>query len=94
MESGLRSAYEALKYNILRRNDNEEIQEWKSYPGIKDIVRIARNVIEDNARQEIDTLITMMRAHESQQSAPIVSTIAILVGNKLKTEVTKEIRKQ
>ena len=30
MESRRQSAYEALKYNILRRNENEEIQEWKS----------------------------------------------------------------
>ena len=37
MESRLQSSYEALNYNILRRNNNEELQEWKSYPGIKDI---------------------------------------------------------
>ena len=92
MESRRQSAYEALKYNILRRNENEEIQEWKSYPGIKEIVRIARNVIEDNDRQDMNTLIDMMRVHESQQSAPVISTIAILVGNKLKTEVEKEVR--
>ena len=76
----------------LRRNENEEIQEWKSYPGIKEIVRIARNVIEDNARQDMDTLIDMMRVHESQQSAAVVSTIDILVGSKLKNEVEIEIR--
>ena len=94
MDSRLQSAYEALKYNILRRDNNEELQEWKSYPGIKDIVRIARNAVEDNARQDMDRLIEMMRVHESQQSAPVVSTIAILVGNKLKNEVTKEVRGQ
>ena len=92
MESRRQSAYKALEYNILRRDENEEIQRWKSYPGIKEIVRIARNVIEDNARQDMDTLIDMMRVHESQQSAPVVATIAILVGNKLKNEVEKEVR--
>ena len=33
----------------------------------------------------------MMKVHESQQSAAIISTIAILVGSKLKNEVKKEI---
>ena len=83
MESRRQSAYKALEYNILRRDENEEIQRWKSYPGIKEIVRIARNVIEDNDRQDINALIDMMRVHESQQSAAVVSTIAILVGSKL-----------
>ena len=92
MESRIQNAYEALKYNILRRNNNEELQEWKSYPGIKDIVRIARNAIEDNDRQDMDMLIEMMKVHESQQSAPIVATIAILLGSKLKNEVEKEVR--
>ena len=92
MESRLQSASEELKYNILRRDNNEELQEWKSYPGIKDIVRIARNAIEDNDRQDMDMLIELMKVHESQQSAPIVATIAILVVSKLKNEVEKEVR--
>ena len=56
MESRRQNAYKALEYNILRRDENEEIQRWKSYPGIKEIVRIARNVIEDNDRQDINAL--------------------------------------
>ena len=68
----------------------ETRRRWRT--GIKNIVRIARNAIEDNARQDMDRLIEMMRAHESQQSAPIVATIAILVGDKLKNEVKKEVR--
>ena len=92
MESRIQSAYEALRFNILRRNNNEELQKWKSYPGIKDIVRIARNAIEDNDRQDMDILVEMMKVHESQQSAPIVATIAILLASKLKTEVKKEVR--
>ena len=34
----------------------------------------------------------MMQAHESQQSATIVSTIAILVGNKLDNNIDAEYR--
>ena len=92
MESRIRNAYEALNYNILRRKDNEELQEWKSYPGIGNIVRMARDAFENNNRHDIDKLLEMMKIHESQQTAPIVATIAMLLGSKLKNEVTKEIR--
>ena len=34
----------------------------------------------------------MMKSHESQQTAPIITTIAMIIGSKLKYEVTKEIR--
>ena len=34
----------------------------------------------------------MMKVHENQQTAPIVATIALLIGNKLRNEVSKEIR--
>ena len=41
MKSRIRNAYEAINYNILRRKENEELQDWKSYPGIENIVRMA-----------------------------------------------------
>merc|ERR1711873_58307 len=31
----IQRSYEAIGFNILRRKDNEELQEWKSYPGMK-----------------------------------------------------------
>ena len=93
MESRIRSSYEAIDFNILRRKENEELQNWKSYPGIENIVRLARDVVENNARNEITKLIEMMKSHESQQTAPIIATIAMIIGSKLKNEVTKEIRK-
>ena len=92
MRSRYQNAYKALEYNILRRNNNEEIQMWKSYPGISKIIKIARNIIENDDKKDIDVLVNMMKVHESQQSAAIVSTIAILVGSKLRNEVKKEIR--
>ena len=84
MESRIRNAYEALNYNILRRKENEELQDWKSYPGIENIVRMARDAVENNARHNIVKLIEMMKIHESQQTAPIIATIAMLIGSKLK----------
>ena len=79
MESRIRNAYEALNYNILRRKNNEELQGWKSYPGIENIVRMAWNAIENNDRHDIDILVEMMKIHESQQTAPIIATIAMLL---------------
>ena len=61
MESRIRNAYEALNYNILRRKDNEELQEWKSFPGIGNIVRMARDAIENNDRHDIDKLMKLMK---------------------------------
>ena len=52
MASRIRNSYEAITFNILRREENEELQNWKSYPGINKIVRLARNVVEKNARND------------------------------------------
>ena len=30
-----------LRYNILRKKNNENIQQWKSYPGISNIISLA-----------------------------------------------------
>ena len=37
---------EVLKYNVLQRKSNDNIQSWKSYPGISNIVDIARRIVE------------------------------------------------
>ena len=72
-----------LEYNILKRQSDDNIQTWKSYPGISKIVETARNVIEKGDTSNIGELAKMMQVHESQQSASIIATIAILVGSKL-----------
>ena len=82
-----------LDYNILKRHSNENIQTWKSYPGISEIVRIARNIIEKDDTSNLGELARMMQVHESQQSAIIVATIAILVGNKLNDNIDADYRK-
>ena len=50
MEIGTRSSdiKKVLEYNILKRKSDENIQAWKSYPGISRIIQIARNIIEKN----------------------------------------------
>ena len=80
----IKNSYEAIAFNILRREKNKELQEWKSYPGIEKIVHLSRNIIEKNETSRIMELIKIMKAHESQQTAPIVATIALLIGNRLR----------
>ena len=43
-----------LEYNVLKRNDNNDIQTWKSYPGVGEIIRISRNIIENNDTKDIE----------------------------------------
>ena len=82
------------KYNILKRHEDNEIQSWKSYPGMSKIVEIARNIVENDNKEDVNTLANMMKVHERQQSAVVVSTIAAIVGSKIKSEVAKVIREK
>ena len=81
-----------LQYNILKREDNQNIQQWKSYPGISNIVELARKVTEEGDTSNIRKLAEMMQAHESQQSAAVIATIAVLVGSRLDESTDKVFR--
>ena len=86
--------FKALEYNILKRHESKEMQSWKSYPGMSKIVEIARDIFENDNKEDVDILANMMKVNEYQQSAAVVSTVASIVGSKLKTEVDKEIREK
>merc|ERR1711872_852995 len=88
----IQRSYGAINFNILRRGQNEEMQEWKSYPGMEKIVRLSRNIVENNDTGRLMELINIMRVHESQQTAPIIATIALLVGNKIRDNISKDVR--
>ena len=75
-----------LRYNILKRGKDEHIQDWKSYPGVKKIIDMAREMITTGDMKNIDKLATMMQCHESQQSASIIATVAIIIGNKMNSK--------
>ena len=47
---------------------------------------MARDMIMNGNKKHIDKLATMMQCHESQQSASIIATIAIIIGNKMNSE--------
>ena len=76
-----------IEYNILKRKKDENIQIWKSYSGVSKIIDIAGDVVERDDTANIAELARMMQCHESQQSASVISTIAILVGNKVSDNV-------
>merc|ERR1711873_175606 len=81
-----------LKYNILRREDNAKIQQWKSYPGIEKIINLARDVLNKADMSNIEQLAGLLQIHESQQSATIAATIAVLVGDSLDDSTEKTSR--
>ena len=75
-----------LKYNILKKKEDRKINDWKSYPGVSKIISMARDMIDNGNKDHIDEVATLMQCHESQQSAAIIATIAIIIGNKMKGE--------
>ena len=81
-----------IQYNILRKKDNIDIQQWKSYPGVSKIIDIARKVTERGDTSNIEELAGMPQVHESQQSATVIATIAVLVGNSLDNSTNKSSR--
>ena len=44
---------------------------------------MAREIVETGEKKQIEKLVKLMQSHESRQSAPLITTIAILVGEKM-----------
>ena len=73
--------------------EDRKIDSWKSYPGLATIISMAREIVETGEKRQIEKLVKLMQGHESQQSATIIATIAILIGEKMETKeisVSKE----
>ena len=60
-----------------------EINDGKSYPGLALIITMAREVLDTGKTTQIEKLTKLMQGHEIQQSAPLIATIAILIGEKV-----------
>ena len=73
---------QVMKYSLLERKKEKDdmIMNWISYPGLAPIISEARNIVETRQMTNIEKLIESMKSHENQQSAPIVASIAILIG--------------
>ena len=87
LKSHIRDASKALEYNILKRHESNEMQTWKSYPGMSEIIKIARDIVENNNKKDVDKLANMIKVHECQQSAVVEATIALIVGSKIGSNV-------
>ena len=70
------------QYNMAKKDDNM-INEWKSYQGLAPNITMAREVLDTGKTTQIEKLTELMQGHEIQQSAPLISTIAILIGEKV-----------
>ena len=73
---------QVVKYNLLERKKEKDnmIMNWISYPGLAPIISEARNIVETGQITNIEKLIESMKSHENQPSAPIVTSIAVLIG--------------
>ena len=71
------------QYNMLAKKDDNMIKEWKSYPGLAPIISMAREVLDTGKTTQIEKLTKLMQCHEIQQSALLIATIAILIGEKV-----------
>ena len=53
---------------------------------------MARDVIDNDNVNNIEQLAGLLQIHESQQSATIIATIAVLIGHKLEESTEKSSR--
>ena len=53
---------------------------------------MARDVIDNDDVSNIEQLAGLLQIHESQQSATIIATIAVLIGHKLEESTEKSSR--
>ena len=61
---------------------------------MSEIIEIARDIVENNNKKDVDKLANMIKVHECQQPAVVVATIASIVGSKMgsKVDIDEEIR--
>ena len=71
-----------VQYNMLEMKGDSMIQEWKSYPGLAVIITMPREMINTGQTTQLEEFIELMIGHETQQSAPLIASIAILIGVK------------
>ena len=71
------------QYNMLAKKDDNMINEWKPYPGLAPFITMAGEVLNTGKTTQIEKLTKLMQGHEIQQSAPLIATIAILIGEKV-----------
>ena len=62
------------------------IKDWKSNPGLAVVITMAREIMNTGQTTHLEELIELMLGHETQQSAPLIASIAILIGDKVSSK--------
>ena len=52
-----------IEYNILAKKEDRKINDWKSYPGLYNIIDMAREIVETGKKEQIEKLAEMMQCH-------------------------------
>ena len=52
-----------------------------SFPGLRLIITMAREILETGKKEHIEEITKLMLGHEIQQSASVVSSIAVILGH-------------
>ena len=67
---------QVVSYNMLI--GKEQLRDWMFFPGLRLIITMAR---ETGKREHIEEITKLMLGHEIQQSASVVSSIAVILGH-------------
>ena len=59
-------------------NGKDKLRDWKSYPGLEMIIALAREILNTGQKKHIEEIAKLMLGHEIQQSASVVSSIAVI----------------
>ena len=68
---------------MLKKKDDSMIKNWKSYPGLAVVIDMAGEIMDTGQTIHLEELIELMLGHETQQSAPLIASMAILKGDKV-----------
>ena len=71
------------QYNMQAEKDDNMINDWKSYPDVALIIAMAREILDTGQTTQLEELTENMLGHDIQQSAPLIASIAILIGDKV-----------
>ena len=59
-----------------KKENDSMIKDWKSYPGLAVVIAMAREIMNTGQTTHLEELIELMLGHETQQSAPLIASIA------------------
>ena len=75
-----------MEYNLLEEGkDDKMILEWEQDSDMYYIISEARHMIQTGELSEIESVVKLMKRQENQHSAPVIASIATLLGYSIVT---------